>query len=78
MPVEAMAHKDTVFPMTIYKHHTEVPVDKWPWRSFKPAEIACRGTGKLLVNDRAISERRLDPDDQVKIGNSQFLYQLIP
>jgi hypothetical protein len=30
-----------------------VPEDDWRWPNFSPAEIACRGTGKLLVNEQA-------------------------
>ena len=26
----------------------------WRWPNFSPAEIACRGTGKLLVNEAAL------------------------
>lgn len=40
--------------MTYYTHWRDVPADKWPWPNFTPQEIACRGTGKLLVNDRAM------------------------
>lgn len=40
--------------MTFYAHHSQVPASAWPWRSFTPAEIACRGTGKLMVNERAM------------------------
>lgn len=28
-------------------HWRDVPADAWPWPNFTPAEIACRGTGKL-------------------------------
>lgn len=28
--------------------------DAWRWPDFSPAEIACRGTGKLLVNEPAL------------------------
>jgi hypothetical protein len=31
-----------------------VPEAKWRWKNFSPAEIACRGTGKLLVNQVAL------------------------
>jgi zinc D-Ala-D-Ala carboxypeptidase len=38
----------------IYRHHREVPGALWRWPSFSPAEIACRGTGRLLVHEDAL------------------------
>ncbi|HHW33051.1 MULTISPECIES: D-Ala-D-Ala carboxypeptidase family metallohydrolase [Paracoccus] len=35
---------------TFYRHWRDVPDGAWRWPNFSPAEIACRGTGKLLVN----------------------------
>ena len=29
----------------------DVPEDIWRWKNFSPAEIACRGSGKLVVRD---------------------------
>ena len=29
-----------------------------PWHNFSPAEIACRGTGKLLINEPALHKLR--------------------
>ena len=40
--------------MTIYSHWRDVPAATWRWPNFSPAEIACRGTGKLLVNEAAL------------------------
>jgi zinc D-Ala-D-Ala carboxypeptidase len=37
-----------------YDHWRDVPDDTWRWTNFSPAEIACRGTGKLLVNEAAL------------------------
>ena len=42
--------------MTIYSHWRDVPAAAWRWPNFSPAEIACRGTGKLLVNEAALDE----------------------
>jgi hypothetical protein len=39
---------------TTYAHFRDVPESDWRWPSFSPAEIACRGTGKLLVNEPAL------------------------
>ena len=42
--------------MTFYAHWREVPAAAWRWPKFSPAEIACRGTGKLLLNDAALDK----------------------
>jgi len=34
--------------MTVY-HHTRIPPGLWRWRWFAPAEIACRGTGMVML-----------------------------
>ena len=40
--------------MTFYTHWRDVPAAAWRWPNFSPAEIACRGTGKLLLNEPAL------------------------
>ena len=40
--------------MALYQHWRDVPEDDWPWPNFIPSEIACRGTGELLVVPAAI------------------------
>jgi hypothetical protein len=40
--------------MTFYTNWRDVPAAAWRWPNFSPAEIACRGTGKLLVNEAAL------------------------
>ncbi len=42
--------------MTFHRHWRDVPESAWRWRNFSPAEIACRGTGKLLVNEPALDK----------------------
>lgn len=42
-----------------YEHYTEVPTAEWRWPSFSPREIACKGTGKLLVNEQALNKLQL-------------------
>ena len=37
--------------MTFYTHLRDVPAAGRRWANFSPAEIACRGTGVLLVNE---------------------------
>ena len=39
---------------TFHRHWRDVPESDWRWPNFSPAEIACRGTGKLLVNEPAL------------------------
>ncbi len=41
---------------TFYDHWREAPKAAWRWPNFSPAEIACRGTGKLLVNEPALDK----------------------
>jgi zinc D-Ala-D-Ala carboxypeptidase len=43
-------------PMTYHPHWHDVPPTAWRWPNFSPAEIACRGTGKLLVNGTALDK----------------------
>lgn len=39
-----------------FDHYSEVPEGYWRWENFTPKEIACRGTGKLLVNEDALDK----------------------
>lgn len=39
--------------MTLYQSWRLAP-DNWRWPNFSPQEIACRGTGKLLINEPAL------------------------
>ena len=41
---------------TVHRHWRDVPASAWRWPNFSPAEIACRGTGKLLVNEPALDK----------------------
>ena len=41
---------------TFFTHWRDVPANTWRWSSFSPAEIACRGTGKLLINAAALDK----------------------
>jgi zinc D-Ala-D-Ala carboxypeptidase len=42
--------------MTIqtFRHWRDVPADYWRWHNFSPSEIACRGTGRLVVHEGAM------------------------
>ena len=39
----------------IYGHWAEVPESVWPYKYFKPQEIACHGTGEIAINHDALS-----------------------
>ena len=39
---------------TLYDNIADVPADKWRWPDFTPGEISCRGSGSILVDDRAM------------------------
>jgi len=41
---------------TLYKHFRDVPAAAWRWPNFKPEEIACRGSGELLVDEAALDK----------------------
>ena len=42
--------------MTSYEHFADVPTAGWRWGSFSPRELACKGTGKVLVNEDALDK----------------------
>lgn len=37
-----------------YAHFSQVDKKDWRWPSFSPREIACKGTGELVVDDNAL------------------------
>ncbi len=39
-----------------HAHYNDMPRRAWRWPNFSPAEIACRGTARLLVNDAALDK----------------------
>jgi len=39
-----------------YKHWRDVPERSWRWKNFPPAEIACRGSGSLRINEEALDK----------------------
>ena len=41
-------------PIRTFRHFRDVPDSLWRWPDFSPAEIACRGTARLLVNPPAL------------------------
>ncbi len=41
---------------TTFKHWRDVPGGAWRWKNFSPAEIACRGSGSLRINEEALDK----------------------
>jgi len=41
---------------TTFKHWRDVPTARWRWQNFSPAEIACRGSGSLRINEEALDK----------------------
>lgn len=37
-------------------HYSKIKPSDWPWKSFSPAEIACRGTGKIKISRSAMTK----------------------
>jgi hypothetical protein len=40
----------------LYAHWRDVPAHEWHWKDFSPEEIACRGTGELLIDTDAMDK----------------------
>jgi zinc D-Ala-D-Ala carboxypeptidase len=40
----------------LYAHWRDVPSTDWHWEDFSPEEIACRGTGELLIDTDALDK----------------------
>jgi zinc D-Ala-D-Ala carboxypeptidase len=51
---------------TYYARWQDVSEKNWRWASFSPAEIARRGTGKLLINEAALDRLQALND---RLGN---------
>ncbi|MGM0583795.1 MAG: D-Ala-D-Ala carboxypeptidase family metallohydrolase [Pseudomonadota bacterium] len=45
-------------PTTFHRHWRDVPAGAWRWPDFSPAEIACRGSGSLLIDETALDALR--------------------
>ncbi|MEX2375219.1 MAG: D-Ala-D-Ala carboxypeptidase family metallohydrolase [Dehalococcoidia bacterium] len=39
-----------------FDHWRDVPEGAWRWKNFSPAEIACRGSGSLRINEEALDK----------------------
>jgi zinc D-Ala-D-Ala carboxypeptidase len=42
--------------MTHYQNWADVKPADWPWPDFSPRELACKGTGQLMVNHDAMTK----------------------
>ena len=42
--------------ITTFNHWRDVPEGAWRWKNFSPAEIACRGSGSLSINEEALDK----------------------
>jgi zinc D-Ala-D-Ala carboxypeptidase len=47
----------------LYQSWKDVPKDKWRWANFSPRELACKGSGQLLVDDTALDALQRLRDD---------------
>ena len=57
----------------LYKHHDDISPRTWRAKFFVPAEIACRGTGEILVNEDflfCLDQLRLQLDRPLKVSSS--------
>jgi zinc D-Ala-D-Ala carboxypeptidase len=37
-----------------FGHYSNVKPSDWPWQSFSPREMACKGTGNLVIDTQAM------------------------
>lgn len=42
--------------ITTFNNWRDVPESVWRWKNFSPAEIACRGSGSLRINEEALDK----------------------
>lgn len=40
----------------LYRHYGLVPGEVWRWPNFAPREVACKGSGELLVDEGALDK----------------------
>lgn len=43
-------------PVILYRSWRDFPLDQWRWPSFSPAELACRGTGMLMIDEPSLDK----------------------
>lgn len=42
------------YKIEIFNSWRDFPMERWRWPSFSPEELACRGTGKLLIHEPSL------------------------
>lgn len=45
--------------MTFHRNHKDVQPHEWNWPSFTPAEIACKGTGEILIHAPSLDKLQM-------------------
>lgn len=60
--------------MKVYENYKDFPMDKWRWPNFSPREMACRGDGKLAIDEDAMDclQRLRDLLNRPLIVNSAY------
>ena len=43
----------------LFEHYSQVPKELWRWKNFTPKEIACQGTGELLLVPHALDSLQI-------------------
>lgn len=43
-------------PVILYRSWRDFPVAEWRWPNFSPAELACRGTGQLMIDPASLDK----------------------
>ncbi len=38
----------------LFAHFSDFPMSRWRWENFTPQELACRGTGQLMVDFKSL------------------------
>lgn len=49
-----ISYPDDPFTGVVFKSADSVPMDQWRWPNFTPAELACKGTGKVMIDPQAL------------------------
>jgi uncharacterized protein YcbK (DUF882 family) len=51
-----LKYVDDFFNNRVFNNAASVPMDQWRWDNFTPAELACKGTGRVLVDTNALDK----------------------
>lgn len=47
---------DDIFAGKVFKSAQSVPMEHWRWPNFTPAELACKGTGQVMIDTDAMDK----------------------